>query len=337
MSIKTESICPRCYARIKADLYERDGQVWMRKSCCGQTVHAMLEKDIEFYKKITALPYKDFYKDAIFVDVTDHCNMSCKYCFYSVNQQSKNPSIAELEETFRMLKHCAYKDILLQGAEATTRDDLDDVIRCAKTVFYADNESVALLTNGVRLANDDYLGRLFDAGLDHIYFSMHLKKDLPDGVFKEKEQGLKNIFNWYEQCESVMFTIDNLDDVALVLDEICKLPKEKIAQFRIRTAQNIGKTINAKSLFMSELFEEVKHIGSLNDMPVDFNREMDNNVFNLNVKYGDRSLRLITCPDKNNIDLSINDRFGPMRIAKDGAIYNFIYSVILDERSYAHG
>ena len=139
------------------------------------------------------------------------------------------------------------------------------------------------------------------------------------------------------ECESVMFTIDNLDDVQLVLNEIREMSTKRIKQFRIRTAQNFGKTHNASPIFMSELYNEIQRIGALDSTPIDFMPEMDNNIFNYNVKYGDIPLRLITCPDKYTIDLNINDRFGPMRIAKDGIIYNFIYSVILDERGYKHG
>ena len=97
-----------------------------------------------------------------FVDVTNRCNMNCPMCADSVPGHGFvfEPPLEHFEKIFQ---HLATFDTLptvaLFGGEPTVRDDLVDIVNLARKY----GMKVRVLTNGIRLADEDYCRRLVES------------------------------------------------------------------------------------------------------------------------------------------------------------------------------
>ena len=58
-------------------------------------------------------------------------------------------------------------NVRIAGAEPTMRRDLPEIVDIVRRTGHR----AVLLTNGLRLAREDYVTELKDAGLRHIYFA----------------------------------------------------------------------------------------------------------------------------------------------------------------------
>lgn len=182
----TTSLCQHCHKRIPAELFERDGDVWMRKQCPEHGhLEAMYWRDASLYKKM-----HDVVGDYTFctthhcldgiacdrcvdkaynivIDFTNRCNLDCPVCFADANNPySVDPSIDQIIARLPKVKEGFFgklrrPNISILGGEPTTRKDLPEFIRKLCALGYIPRVS----TNGVRLTNDAYLDELWDAGL----------------------------------------------------------------------------------------------------------------------------------------------------------------------------
>jgi len=110
-------------------------------------------------------PENNIFQDVI-VDVTHRCNMTCKNCYIP------NRSIPDMDID-RMIsaisKFPKRTMIRIIGAEPTMRKDLPEIIHRIKK----SGHRCTLLTNGLRLANNQYVKNLKSHGLGHCYISMN--------------------------------------------------------------------------------------------------------------------------------------------------------------------
>lgn len=103
------------------------------------------------------------------------CNAKCPFCYYYdsvVTGENLNTLTTEqAKEQLRQAKRFDIEEIEFTGGEVSLRKDF------AELVAYAKNELkfkvVAMVTNGIVLANFDYLKVLADSGLDDVLFSVH--------------------------------------------------------------------------------------------------------------------------------------------------------------------
>ena len=102
----------------------------------------------------------------VMVDVTHRCNMTCKNC-YVPNRQIPDMDADKLIETIK--KFPKRTMIRVVGAEPTMRKDLPQLIRRIKETGHR----ATLLTNGLRLANENYVKTLKQNKLTHVYLSMN--------------------------------------------------------------------------------------------------------------------------------------------------------------------
>jgi len=102
----------------------------------------------------------------IMIDVTHRCNMSCHNC-YLPNRQIPDMDKEKLLETMERLPNRVFARII--GAEPTMRKDLPEIISRLKK----QGHRVSLTTNGLKLADKNYLQELKSAGLRLVLLSMN--------------------------------------------------------------------------------------------------------------------------------------------------------------------
>jgi 7,8-dihydro-6-hydroxymethylpterin dimethyltransferase len=212
---QTDSLCPECVkearakimngdenwrslltektGEIKANIIERDGQVWMVKDC---PIHGhfedMMAVDVKFLSWIERnFPGRDIraHNDeglhnhgsssikhgrgsVLTVDLTNRCNMMCDPCFMDANQvgfvhELTWEDIKEILDNAIKIKPRRQMSVQFSGGEPTMSPYFIDAIRYARKLGY---NSVQAATNGIEFAKDkEFCRRAFEAGLRYAY------------------------------------------------------------------------------------------------------------------------------------------------------------------------
>ncbi len=211
----TDSLCPGCVkeardriingdqdmstlltekvGEIKAQIIERDGQVWMVKDC---PIHGHFEDimalDVKFLswieknfpgRDIRAHNDEDLHNhgsstirhgrgSVLTVDLTNRCNMMCDPCFMDANQvgfvhELTWEDITEILDNAMKIKPRRQMSVQFSGGEPTMSPYFIDAIRYARKVGY---NSVQAATNGIEFAKSkEFCRRAFEAGLRYAY------------------------------------------------------------------------------------------------------------------------------------------------------------------------
>jgi len=211
----TDSLCPGCVkeardrilngdqdyrtlvnekvGEIKAEIIERDGEVWMVKDC---PVHGRYEDimaiDSKFLSWIESnfpgrdLPAhndQDLHKhgsstikhgrgSVLTVDLTNRCNMMCDPCFMDANQvgfvhELSWGEITEVLDNAMKIKPRRQMSVQFSGGEPTMSPYFIDAVRYARKLGY---NSVQSATNGIEFAKSkEFCRRAFEAGLRYAY------------------------------------------------------------------------------------------------------------------------------------------------------------------------
>ena len=212
---QTDSLCPGCVkeardaifegkkdwrdlmhekvGEIKAQIIERDGQVWMVKEC---PIHGQYEDmmaiDAKFLnwieqnfpgRDIPAHNDEDLHKhgsstvrygrgSVLTVDLTNRCNMMCDPCFMDANQvgyvhELSWEEIQEILDNALKIKPRRQMSVQFSGGEPTMHPRFFDAIRYARKIGY---NSVQAATNGIEFAKSkEYCKQAFEAGLRYAY------------------------------------------------------------------------------------------------------------------------------------------------------------------------
>ncbi|MGC1634273.1 MAG: radical SAM protein [Candidatus Acidiferrales bacterium] len=211
----TDSLCPDCVreardlilngtkdwtdlvhekvGEIKAQIIERDGQVWMVKEC---PIHGKYEDlmavDSKFLEWIEKnFPGRDIpaHNDeglhrhgsstvrhgrgsVLTVDLTNRCNMMCDPCFMDANQvgyvhELSWEEIQEILENATKIKPRRQMSVQFSGGEPTMHPRFLDAVRFARKVGY---NSVQAATNGIEFAKSkEFCKQAFEAGMRYAY------------------------------------------------------------------------------------------------------------------------------------------------------------------------
>jgi uncharacterized radical SAM superfamily Fe-S cluster-containing enzyme len=212
---QTDSLCPGCVkdareaifdgkkdwrdlmhekvGEIKAQIIERDGEVWMVKEC---PIHGkyedMMAIDAKFLnwieqnfpgRDIPAHNDEDMHKhgsstvrygrgSVLTVDLTNRCNMMCDPCFMDANQvgyvhELSWEEIQEILDNALKIKPRRQMSVQFSGGEPTMHPRFFDAIRHARKIGY---NSVQAATNGIEFAKSkQYCKQAFEAGLRYAY------------------------------------------------------------------------------------------------------------------------------------------------------------------------
>lgn len=179
ISKTTTSVCPRCLRKVPAQVYERDGQVFLSKECPSHGFEeALLASDARLYwsagpegsKGCCALNHSC----TMIFEITERCNLTCPTCFSgSSPQETWHMPFEEFARKLDALLAKGKRDsdmVQLSGGEPTLHPDLERMIGL---LFERGIRKVYVNTNGLRLAREpDFAQRLaaLDAGRDRLQF-----------------------------------------------------------------------------------------------------------------------------------------------------------------------
>ena len=177
---ETSSVCPRCLAPVKADIVEREGAVYMVKTCrLHGDFQLLVSRHPGYYRQLSdfyfSLMTESFPQRDYIVHLTNRCNLRCPICLANANELPEGDY--PLDSLARFLKGRRNCKIDLMGAEPTVRQDLPQIIRMVRK----SGNIPALHTNGIMLAGFSYLEGLKKAGLGEV----HLQFDgFDDAVYQ---------------------------------------------------------------------------------------------------------------------------------------------------------
>jgi len=200
---KTESVCPKCIEKINANIVEEDEKIYMLKECKGHgKFRIKISDNSTYYKELNDAYFSLCNSNQLnnlkplFINfhVTSRCNMGCPVCFANANVDNHYDDLS-IEFIKDITKKWKNVTISLIGGEPTIREDLPEIIKSIKKSC----NTPILFTNGIKIANYNYLKKLKDAGLEEV----HLQFDgFDDKVYeslrgrklaKIKKQALENI------------------------------------------------------------------------------------------------------------------------------------------------
>jgi 7,8-dihydro-6-hydroxymethylpterin dimethyltransferase len=255
---KTRGLCGECYREVDAYVGVDGDAVVIEKECPEHGgSRGILERDVDFFRKIlksnrkadpNPFPYR-----CLMINVTHACNLQCHLCYLPERNTALDLSLEEIKESIS-----AYPGftVALSGGEPTMRKELPELI----AHITKEKKIPALVTNGVRLVDLDYLQSLKDAGLRLINFSFNgLKEEAFTGIenaplLQTKLKALSNIQKVggiYTQLSFTMAKGIN-DDQFGELIKFAMENNEFVYQIRARVATGIGRNIGEKDIYMSD-------------------------------------------------------------------------------------
>ena len=248
------------------------------------------------------------------IDVTSHCNMNCKYCYYKVDNTTVDRSIQSiLDEAFVS----GFRAIALMGAEPTTRKDLPEIVKALTDGGFA----VGITTNGKKFEDPGYLEDLKAAGLRAINYSMHFTESYKLG--KRKAQILRNILESGIPISQLSFTISTLDelrDVMVIIGMVSEIGVRP-EQFVIRAGAAIGDCELDSGLFMSDMMKVL-----INEYNLPKMKDGGSNLYFQEFMYGETNLHLVRWP--TNATITPYSRTGPVFGSAIGPVLSPVCQVV---------
>lgn len=156
------------------------------------------------------------------------CNNNCIICMLS-GLKRKLPVVGfELFQKIinNIINDGGYKNLILSGAEITTFEELEKYLQFAASFGWF--EKIQIQTNGRKLSDKDYLGRLIGSGANEFFISIHGLENVHDtvtrtrGAFKETVQGIRNLEKFdVNVITNTVLTKINYYDVKAVMAFMC--------------------------------------------------------------------------------------------------------------------
>ncbi|MFH1421086.1 MAG: tetraether lipid synthase Tes [Candidatus Aenigmatarchaeota archaeon] len=198
---KTSSICPKCQAIIGATIFEKNGKVFIEKSCKKHGKFSDLYYgSYEMYKKAErfacdgkGVENPNVTKESPIcpkdcglcnmhkshtalanIAVTNRCDLNCWYCFFYAGRVGYvyEPTLEQIDKMVGMLaneKPVACNAVQLTGGEPCIRNDLVDIVKIVKKHGI---DHIQLNTNGIILGkNLELTKNIRQAGINTLYLS----------------------------------------------------------------------------------------------------------------------------------------------------------------------
>jgi len=312
--ISTKSLCPVCYNVIPA-IIKVGRHVWMEKTCPEHgTVKSMVERDPMWYMFCRSQKNAHIY-NGYMIDITDRCNLQCQWCYHKNGVEDRR--VEDIVKDAQLCRHLA--PFLLSGGEPTMHPQLPQILRVLSMI----GETI-LITNGIKLCNEEYLDSLIAAGLaEHgkilrVALSLHPESNGKDTEFLElcRRRGYK--------VASGLYVVDTTDKIDKAV-ELYKEYDDVLCSFRIKGATQIWDSKKPKhTMFVSDI---ISHLEKTGEVDVQAGSKVSFGI----IHYNKMELKLVSWYNVCNIDL--NDiNCPPYYRAKDGNVYHMLTSFILNER-----
>lgn len=323
----TVSLCNECYRHIPGKVYEDAGLIKMLKTCPTHgTQHSIVETDPQFYYSLRYNKDYIVYRQLLF-EVTDRCNLNCPHCYHETDNKTIDVPIENIINRIKV-KYPENKkshQLVLAGAEPTVRKDLPELLQeLSKFDTY---RGIGILTNGIRFNDNDFVKSLEKSDLKQVYIGLNHPSYQGNVVHTKQLEGIKNIVENNIELGYIGYTLESLDHLQDVLDEIKTFHNtygNKVFQYRIRCGSFIGKSGDTHRSYLSSLVKKVMELTNNEATLVNG----DDNPYHIMVEWSGIVLRLIQWPDVTNIDLE-ELATGPWCDFINDDISNFVHQIIL--------
>ncbi len=297
--VETLSICHTCYRHVPATKFEKDGSIWLTKTCKshGTSTH-LVEPDAEFYLTYN---YRRHALKSYFIEITNKCNLACPHCYQMPDNKSIDPDLELILDKIKSWPDDGYP-IALVGAEPTVRKDLPLLVERIQQLP-GKPRGLMILTNGVNLANKEFAKSLshfknvkWTFGLNH--------EDYQGTVVRKKQiQGILNCLEFGMPIKNISYTLLDMTQLEDCILELVKFGTTYCEQYRIRCGADIGRTPGGDQIYLSDLMKAtedvcIKHGFKFEKFPWDGNRS------HYVVTINDIPIRIIQWPDATTLDLS---------------------------------
>jgi molybdenum cofactor biosynthesis enzyme MoaA len=261
--------------------------------------------------------------ETVIVDVTHRCNMACRNC-YIPNRTIPDLDAQWLSSVFARLPKGRL--VRLVGGEPTLRDDLPQLI----SEIRAHGHHPVLLTNGLKLADRDYVRELKKAGLQIAYLSMnggfddelYYKIDLMRCA-ERKEQAFDNLRAEHLFTSIGMIVVRGVNERAVpeMLEAINSA--RNVREFHLRSVGAIGRYMKTAPLTLDEMLAIFsKAVGRAADS---FDRR-ERTATSHDFTFGRLRVQLTEWPDLGSETRG--------RLTPDGQVAQFFEHVIANEGGY---
>ena len=277
---QTDSLCPGCVkeareaiiagkkdwrdlmsekvGEIKAQIIERDGQVWMVKDCPlhghyedmmaidskwlswiekqypGRDIPAHNDEDLHKHGSSTVLYGRG---SVLTVDLTNRCNMMCDPCFMDANQvgyvhELGWDEIKEILDNALKIKPRRQMSVQFSGGEPTMSPNFLDAVAYARKIGY---NSVQAATNGIEFAKSkEFCKKAFEAGMSYAYLQFDGIGNDANGhrqignLFDVKLRAIENMHEAGIEIVLVVTIVNNVnnDQVGTVVKFAMENPKK---------------------------------------------------------------------------------------------------------------
>ena len=335
MITKTLSMCEQCYRHIPAIRFERDGKIWLGKTCPKHGYHeCLVEVDSEFYNLQT---YEKRKPRSYWLDITNRCNLDCPHCYQMPDNESTDPGIDFILSQIQSWPNNGWA-VALVGAEPTTRKDLAELVQSIQALP-GKPRLIMIVTNGINLGKEDY-ARQF-VGIKNLIWAIGLNHpEYNGGVIRSKQQaGIENCTKLGLTIKNFTYTLANLDQLEYVLKEIQQWHSLGICSTaRIQVGVDIGRTPDdhGPELYLSDLVKKAKQLCEINQWSWEVDPINGNRTHYL-VKINGIEHRLIKWVDVKTIDFNetFSEAYADMIPTKP--MSPLLHQVILRDRSKNEG
>ncbi len=322
----TVSLCRHCHYHVPAYRYELNNKIYICKHCIFHGIESqIIEGNAEFYHALETNHNTAWNFDKlILTEVTDRCNLECPHCYHLPDNKVKD---VPLEDVITRIKNypSSIECIILAGAESSLRKDIKELVKEITLL----GKYPAILTNGVRFADADFVKDLASANTDVIvYIGLNHPSYIGNETIRNKQlQGIRNIHEFMppHTLSYVGYTMVDLTELDFILDEICHggLNAET---YRIRSGSEIGRNATDGHIFVSNVVSMVQDWANKNGKSFAI-EEADNNIYHTVVNIDGTLIRLIHWCDETNIDME-ELKTGPYCDFVPDGITNFLHQVI---------
>lgn len=259
----TKSYCNICLKEIPASVVKKNNKIKIKKTC---KKHGVMESDYMWsnpqdYYFFQSLGKLNPDPKGVMIPLTSKCNLFCPICFAKSSNESNKEDI-KLDELKR-IDVTDFNLVKLTGGEPTLRKDLHRIIE----FFKKQNKWVGLYSNGIKLADKEYVAKLKKAGLEEVTLQFDTFNETTSKFMRGEpltDQKLKALSNLKKNNIKTGLFVVLLNNVNT--NELANF-KKLIKDFNIKSVEltsqmGIGRYVKNKNIEVSEIFEAIeKNLG----------------------------------------------------------------------------